>query len=215
MIHDPLIYTSEYLRVRAVPTKHTSTYIFCHGKGQNGKQWQSLVEPLRKLGYCDHVAFIFPYFEFTNESNESYMRNAASLVRKIVAEEIVKGISADRIAVGGINEGFEVGLLSTIGDSTKIAGTAGITESLQYTNTIAAQERDANAGTPVFLIFHTAEPNNAAPDGILGPIGQPVGALVYDNERLNTRDGLVSAKVIIQRKRLIVLVLISHRTLTI
>lgn len=136
MLPDSLIYTDEYLRVRAVPTRHTSTYIFCHGKGQTGQQWQSLVEPLRRLEHLDHVAFIFPYFDFTKVITKSEILAAASLVQKIVSEEIVKGIPAHRIAVGGINAGFEIGLLATVGDSTKIAGTVGVSKGFEYAHAI-------------------------------------------------------------------------------
>ncbi len=122
------------------------------------------------------------------------MLNAAALVQKIVAEEIVKGIPADRIAVGGINEGFEVGLLATVGDKTKIAGTVGITEGLKYTRTIVAQKKAANAETLVSLIVHAVESGNVTRDGILGTIGQLVGALIYENEALNTEGQLLSGK---------------------
>jgi hypothetical protein len=192
---DSLIYTDEYLRVRAVPTRHTSTYIFCHGKGQTGQQWQSLVEPLRKLGHCDHVAFIFPYLEFTNVKNEIDMLCAASLIQRIVAEEIVKGIPADCIAVGGIEEGFEVGLLATVGDCTKIAGTVGISDGLEYTHAIVSHKKAANAETPIFLIVDAAETSNGTLDGTLEKIGQPVGALVYEKNISNIDSKSVPSKV--------------------
>lgn len=199
---DPYIYTEEYVRVRAVPTRHTSTYIFCHGKGQTGKQWITLVPHLRKLGHCDHVAFILPYFEFTDSTNEGDIRAAAALVRKIVADEIVKGITADRIAVGGIDEGFEIGLLATVGDSTKIAGTLGVLgvqEGLDYTNSIIAEKKASNAQTPVYLISHNSTAENGGIKEILQRIGQPVGALVNTDRSLVPEGHSLSSQVFTHR----------------
>jgi len=194
MIPDSLIYTDEYLRVRAVPTRHTSTYIFCHGKGQTGEQWQSLVEPLRKLGHLDHVAFIFPYFDFAKVTTESEILGAASLVQKIVSDEIVKGIPADRIAVGGINEGFELSLLATVGGSTKIAGTVGISKGFEYALTIVGHKKTANAETPVFVIVRSVETRSRTRDRILELIGQPIGRLVYEKEYLDAECQTLSSK---------------------
>jgi hypothetical protein len=198
MSPESLIFTDEYLRVRAVPTQHTSTYIFCHGKGQTGAQWQSLVGPLRKLGHCNHVAFIFPYFDFPEAMNESHILSAASLVRNIVSEEIVKGIPAHRIAVGGISEGFEVSLLATVANSTKIAGTVGISKGLQYSRTIMECKTTTNSETPVLMVFRSTETRERPREGILGQIGQSVGALVYSN----TEGQTVSATVFCPEKTL-------------
>ena len=197
-VFDPYIYTEEYVRVRAVPTRHTSTYIFCHGKGQTGKQWITLIPRLRKLGHCDHVAFIFPYFEFADSMSESDIRRAAALVRKIVADEIVKGITADRIAVGGIDEGFEIGLLATVGDSTKIAGSLGllgVQEGLDYTNLIVAEKKASNAETPVYLIDHNPAAHNRAVKELLEKIGQPIGSLVNTDKNLAAENHQLSSQV--------------------
>ena len=189
---DTLIYTDEYLRVRAVPKQHTSTYIFCHGKGQIGAQWQSLVEPLRKQGHCDHVAFIFPYLDFPETTNESHIDSAAALVRKIVAEEIVKGIPAHRIAVGGSNEGFEVGVLATVADSTKTAGVVGISKGLQYSQTIAAHKGTMSVETQLFAIFRSAETRDGTENEVLKAVGQPVGAVVHSSARTSGVSPIVS-----------------------
>jgi len=181
MAFDPLIYTDEYLRVRAVPTKHTSTYIFIHGPGQKGGDWQFVVEPLRKLGHVDHVAFIFPYLDFENIKNEAGMLEAAKLIQRIVAEEIVKGVAVERIAVGGFMEGFDVALLSALADDTKIAAIVGVTEGLRSAETIRGHRKTANARTPVFVIDRSKDNSDGGGKKLLAGMGQPIGAWVYEN----------------------------------
>jgi Phospholipase/Carboxylesterase len=212
MIPESLIYTDEYFRVRALPTQHTSTYIFCHGKSQTGEQWQFLVQPLRKLGHVDHVAFIFPYFDFSEGITESQLLSAASLVQKIVLDEIEKGIPAHRIAVGGINEGFEIGLLATVAGSAKIAGTVGVSKGLEYSHNIVEHKKTVNADPPVFVIVRSGETRSRTGDGILESIGQPLGRLVYETEHLGTQDQTISSKVFYPKKAFESHFLISCRT---
>ena len=100
MTFDPLIFTDDYLRVRAVPTCHTSTFVWCHGKDQQGGDWQFMVEPLRTLGHCNHIAFIFPYLDYSESRDGLTISENEALVQKIVHEEIIKGCHPDRIAVG-------------------------------------------------------------------------------------------------------------------
>jgi hypothetical protein len=212
MILDSLIYTDEYLRVRAVPTQHTSTYIFCHGKGHTGKQFKFLVKQLRKLGHVDHVAFIFPYFDFSKGTTENETISAASLVQKIVLEEIEKGIPAHRIAVGGINEGFEISLLATVAGSAKISSTVGISKGLEYVHTIVEHKKTVNADTRVFAIVRSGETGSRASDGIEESIGQALGCLVYETEDLDTGDQTISSKVFYPKKAFESNFLISCRT---
>ncbi|KFY00134.1 hypothetical protein O988_03503 [Pseudogymnoascus sp. VKM F-3808] len=181
MTFNPLIFTDDYLRVRAVPTCHTSTYVFCHGKGQHGGDWQFMVEPLRKLGHCNHIAFIFPYLDYTEPGSGNSASKNTALIQKIVHQEIANGCDPDRIAVGGYNEGLDVALTATLSDNQKIQGILGVTDRLGLTDDITGLAKPANARTPVFVLDRSQKENNAG-EKLLAAIEQPIGAFICGSQ---------------------------------
>lgn len=195
MTFNPLIFTDDYLRVRAVPTCHTSTYVFCHGKGQQGGDWQFMVEPLRKLGHCNHIAFIFPYLDYSETTSGNSISPNEALIQKIVREEIVKGCDPGRIAVGGHNEGLDVALLATLADDNKIAGVLGITEGLKLTAAVKELRKPTNAITPVFVVDRSGGRGNADSEKLLLSIGQPIGAIVDGSQHDTTKTQPISSEV--------------------
>ncbi|KAK4939524.1 hypothetical protein LTR10_020233 [Elasticomyces elasticus] len=177
MAFDPLIFTEDYLRVRAVPTCHTSTFVWCHGKGQKGDSWQFMVEPLRKFGHCNHIAFIFPYLEYRESNDASSVSKNQALVQKIVHEEIEKGCDPGRIAVGGYNEGLDVALLSTLSGTNTIGGVLGITDRFVVAEAVRELRKPANSMTPVSVVDRSgAEDDTGAK--VLASFHQPVGAFL-------------------------------------
>ncbi|KAJ5604696.1 hypothetical protein N7510_009850 [Penicillium lagena] len=184
MAPDPLVFTDDYLRVRAVPTCHTSTFVWCHSKGQRGGDWKFMVEPLRKLGHCNHIAFIFPYLDYNETNSESGISNNEALIQKIVQEEITKGCDPGRIAVGGYNEGLEVALRATLADNNKIGGILGITDSLNLTDEVNVLRKTANAKTPVLFVDRMRTKGTGSEK--LKAIEQPV--TVVDGSKLVSSD---------------------------
>lgn len=185
MAPDPLVFNDDYLRVRAVPTCHTSTFVWCHSKNQRGGDWQFMVEPLRKLGHCNHIAFVFPYLDYDETNGESGTSKNEALIQKIVHQEIANGCDPGRIAVGGYNEGLEVALRATLADSKKIASILGITDSLNLTDDVKVLRKSANAESPVLFVDRTGAKNNAA-EKLLKAIEQPVK--VVDGSKLGSSD---------------------------
>ena len=177
MTFDPLIFTDDYLRVRAVPTCHTSTFVWCHAKGQKGGDWQFMVEPLRKLGHCNHIAFIFPYLDYSETNDAATISKNEALVQKIVHEEIVKGCDPERIAVGGYNEGLNVALLATLADRNKINGVLGITDRLVISEAVRELRKETNSKTPVYVVDRSGAKENAG-EKALTALVHPVGAIV-------------------------------------
>lgn len=193
MTFDPLIFTDDYLRVRAVPTCHTSTFVWCHSKGQQGGDWQFMVEPLRKLGHCNHIAFIFPYLDYSESNDGAMISKNEALVQKIVHEEIVKGCHPDRIAVGGYNEGLDVALLSTLASSDEIGGILGITDRLALSKEIVNIRKSANSKTPVFVADRSGAKENRG-EKLLASVGQPIGAFVDGSKNAASESNPVTQK---------------------
>ncbi|KAJ5805067.1 hypothetical protein N7474_010954 [Penicillium riverlandense] len=173
MAPDPLVFNDDYLRVRAVPTCHTSTFVWCHSKGQRGGDWKFMVEPLRKLGHCNHIAFIFPYLDYNETNCGNDISSNEALIQKIVHQEIANGCDPGRIAVGGYNEGLEVALRATLADSYKIGSILGITDCLNMTDEVNVLRKTANAKTPVLFVDRMGAKNNG-PEKLLKAIEQPV-----------------------------------------
>lgn len=187
MTFDPLIFTGDYLRVRAIPTCHTSTFIWCHGKGQKGGNWQFMVEPLRKLGHCNHIAFIFPYLDYNTDSHKN-----EALVQKIVHEEIAKGCDPGRIAVGGYNEGFDVALRATLADSNKIGGVWGVTDGWDIPDALKELRKPTNAKTPVSIVDRSKP--DASEKALIG-LGQATGTIRAGSKNVKTAPQVVTDEV--------------------
>lgn len=185
MAPDPLVFTDDYLRVRAVPTCHTSTFVWCHSKGQRGGDWKFMVEPLRKLGHCDHIAFIFPYLDNNETNSGSGISSSEALIQKIVHQEIANGCDPGRIAVGGYNDGLETALKAILADSNKIGSVLGITDCLNLTDELNLLRKTANAKTPVLFVDRTGAKGNCA-EKLLKAIDQPVR--VVDGSKLASSD---------------------------
>lgn len=194
MAFDPLIFTDEYLRVRAVPTCHTSTFVWCHGKGQKGGSWQFMVEPLRKLGHCNHIAFIFPYLDYSESSEAGTISKNEALVQKIVREEIEKGCDPGRIAVGGYNEGLDVALLSTLADANTIGGVLGITDQFVVAEAVRELRKPANSKTLVSVVDRSGAEDNAGAR-VLASLHQPIGAILSGSKNAAASDGPVTQEV--------------------
>lgn len=192
---DPLIFTDDYLRVRAVPTCHTSTFVWCHAKGQKGGDWQFIVDPMRKLGHCNHIAFIFPYLDYSDPNDPAAISKNEALVQKIVDEEIVKGCHPDRIAVGGYNEGLTVALLAMLTDNKNtISGVVGITERLALTAALKDLRKEANAKTPVFVADRSGADGNEGKK-VLEAAGHPVRAFVEGSKDASSGTNPVTQEV--------------------
>ena len=121
-----------------------------------------MVEPPRKLGHCNHVAFIFPYLDYINN-------NAKNEV--LVHEEVSKGCDPRRIAVGGYNEDFEVALLAVLANDIKIGGNWGIAESWEVASCVEKNRQSTNASTPVSVMERSTSPLG---EGVLKRFGHPV-----------------------------------------
>ncbi|CAK7226492.1 hypothetical protein SBRCBS47491_006250 [Sporothrix bragantina] len=183
---NPLIFEEDYLRVRAVPTCHTSTFVWCHAKGQQGGDWQFMVDPLRKLGHCNHIAFIFPYLNYSGEDGNG--KNEA-LVQKIVDAEIVKGCHPDRIAVGGYDEGLDVALRAVLGDSKNtINGVLGVTEKLDVAIFEGLREAP-NSQTPVYVVDRSS---SAKAKSMLESMDLPARAYVVGSKKMASSVQLVT-----------------------
>jgi predicted esterase len=192
------MYDDRYVRRRAVPSSHTSSVIFCHGRGQKGSDWLSMVDQLRALACLDHVAFVFPYLSYSGEAS-SQASSSVSLVQTIVAEEIKKGIAAGRIAVAGMGEGAAVALKAVLTNPSKITAVAGLGLTRADDSPIVAKRAPAQAQTPVLIACHGEIGAAAATMSLaekLEAAGQPVEVITHDSvSSLDVKNGLLTQQV--------------------
>jgi len=83
--------------------------------------------------------------------DEAGLRDSFAAVHTLIDREVARGVPAHRIALGGFSQGCAVALGAGLRYPQRLAGLAGMSGYLPIAATTAAERRDANALTPVFL----------------------------------------------------------------
>jgi len=83
--------------------------------------------------------------------DEAGLRDSFAAVHALIDREVARGVPAQRIVLGGFSQGCAVTLGAGLRYPERLAGLAGMSGYLPIAATTAAERRDANALTPVFL----------------------------------------------------------------
>jgi len=83
--------------------------------------------------------------------DEAGLRDSFAAVHALIDREVARGVPAQRIVLGGFSQGCAVTLGAGLRYPQRLAGLAGMSGYLPIAATTAAERRDANALTPVFL----------------------------------------------------------------
>ena len=120
--------------------KHTASFIFLHGLGDNGAGWCEGFNMIKS----DHIKYIFPnapiqsvtinahqkmpsWFDIISldksaAEDEAGILKSSDTLRELISEEIVNGIAADRIIVGGFSQGGAVASYTALTSDMRLAG---------------------------------------------------------------------------------------------
>ncbi|ELT93210.1 hypothetical protein CAPTEDRAFT_20690 [Capitella teleta] len=110
--------------------KHTASVIFLHGLGDTGHGWSQAFSMMKRpyIKYICPTANVMPvslnagfrmpsWFDIKGldpmaEQDEKGINEASDIVQSLISEEESKGISRDRIVIGGFSQGGAVALYS-------------------------------------------------------------------------------------------------------
>ena len=98
----------------------------------------------------------YDIFEFGAQAanpreDETGLRDSFTAVHALIDREVARGVPAHRIVLGGFSQGCAVTLGAGLRYPARLAGLVGMSGYLPLAATTAAERRDANALTPIFL----------------------------------------------------------------
>ncbi|MFM7485167.1 MAG: alpha/beta hydrolase [Burkholderiaceae bacterium] len=153
-------------------TSPTAAVIWMHGLGADGHDFAPIVRELDLSG-CHGIRFVFPHAETMPVTiNNGYVMRAwydilgMDLVRRedanglrasqqrindLIANEIARGIPAERIVLAGFSQGCAMTLQTGLRYPHRLAGLMCLSGYLPLADTIAEERHHANQHTPIFM----------------------------------------------------------------
>ncbi|HEY6086161.1 MAG TPA: carboxylesterase [Burkholderiaceae bacterium] len=152
-----------------------ASVVVLHGLGADGTDFLPFADEI-KLDAIGPVRWVLPrapvrpvtvnngyrmrawydIFEFGAQArqpreDEAGLRESFAAVHALIDREVSRGVPANRIVLGGFSQGCAVTLGAGLRYPQRLAGLAGMSGYLPLAQATAAERRDANALTPLFL----------------------------------------------------------------
>ncbi len=156
--------------------------IVLHGLGADGTDFLPFADEIR-LDAVGPVRWIYPrapvrpvtvnngyrmrawydIFEFGAQArhareDEAGLRESFAAVHALIDREIARGVPAQRIVLGGFSQGCAITLGAGLRCRERLAGLFGLSGYLPLASATAAERKDANALTPIFLAHGQRDP---------------------------------------------------------
>jgi phospholipase/carboxylesterase len=90
--------------------------------------------------------------------DDAGLRESFAAVHALIDREVARGVPAHRIVLGGFSQGCAVTLGAGLRYPERLAGLVGMSGYLPLASTTAAERRDANTLTPLFLAHGQRDP---------------------------------------------------------
>jgi phospholipase/carboxylesterase len=152
-----------------------ASVIVLHGLGADGTDFLPFADEI-KLGAVGPARWIFPraperavtvnngyrmrawydIYEFGAQAkaareDDAGLRESFAAVHALIDREIARGVPAHRIVLSGFSQGCAITLGAGLRYGQRLAGLVGLSGYLPLASLTAAERKDANALTPIFL----------------------------------------------------------------
>lgn len=156
-----------------------ASIIVLHGLGADGNDFVPVAHEL-SLDAVGPVRFVFPHApqrpvtlnggyvmrawyditgnELIKREDRDGLHASRADIEALIAREVERGVPAERIVLMGFSQGCAMTLLTGLRHASRLAGLVGLSGYLPLADTTAAERRDANALTPIFLAHGTHDP---------------------------------------------------------
>jgi phospholipase/carboxylesterase len=159
-----------------------ASVIVLHGLGADGTDFLPFADEI-KLDAVGPVRWIYPrapvrpvtvnngyrmrawydIFEFgaqvrSAREDDAGLRESFSAVHALIDREIARGVPAHKIVLGGFSQGCAITLGAGLRYGQRLAGLVGLSGYLPLASSTAAERKDANALTPIFLAHGQRDP---------------------------------------------------------
>ena len=143
--------------------------IWLHGLGADGHDFEPIVP---ELGLKKPIRFIFPHapvqpvtinqgmrmrawydiFQFGGgPEDDKGIRASQGLIDGLIASEVKRGISEDKIVVAGFSQGGAIALQTALRYPKRLAGVMALSTYLPLAAALSAERAAPNAQTPIFM----------------------------------------------------------------
>jgi phospholipase/carboxylesterase len=166
---------SQLSTVEIQPTaEHRYSIIWLHGLGADGHDFETIIPELR-LNAEAHIHFIFPdapfrpitinggmtmraWFDILELSRNlkvdiSGIYDSVELIKRLIEEEIAKGISSERILLAGFSQGGTIALHAGLSYTRRLAAIVSLSAFLPTVEQLKTERSAANQDIPI-LIAH-------------------------------------------------------------
>jgi phospholipase/carboxylesterase len=161
----------ETIEIETAPNPAASIIVL-HGLGADGNDFVPIANEL-DLAAVGPVRFVFPnapvipvtinggyampawydiaVADLVVREDEEGLRRSQATIDALIANEIARGIPANRIVVAGFSQGCAMALMTGLRHGARLAGIVGLSGYLPLAATTAAERHASNHATPVFL----------------------------------------------------------------
>jgi phospholipase/carboxylesterase len=143
--------------------------IWLHGLGADGHDFEPVVPELR---LAKPVRFVFPHapvqpvtinngmrmrawydiFQFgPGREDDKGIRASQALIEQLIADEVKRGLSEDKIVLAGFSQGGAIVLQTALRYPKRLAGVMALSTYLPIAATLDTERSAANAGIPIFM----------------------------------------------------------------
>ena len=178
----------------------TASIIWLHGLGADGHDFEPIVPEIGLSG-LPAVRFVFPHAPYRPvtvnggatmrawydiamdgrgfRQDETQIRESEQTLRKLIAQERVRGIDSRRIVLAGFSQGAAMALHTGLRYPEPLAGIMALSMPIPLPERIAVELSPANAHVPIFLAHGTRDQVVPYPMGeyghrLLEQIGLPI-----------------------------------------
>ncbi|MCX7556130.1 carboxylesterase [Xanthomonadaceae bacterium JHOS43] len=153
--------------------------IWLHGLGADGHDFEPIVPELVKP-HWPAIRFVFPHapvqpvtinggmrmrswydilgFAPDTPQDEAGIRASASVVERLIAREVERGIPTERIILAGFSQGGVIVLTAGLRHASPLGGIVALSTYLALDDTLADEASPANRTIPIFMAHGTHDP---------------------------------------------------------
>ncbi|MFC5474526.1 alpha/beta hydrolase [Paraherbaspirillum soli] len=168
----------ETIQIETAPNP-AAAVIWMHGLGADGSDFVPIVDQLDLRG-CPGIRFVFPNApvmpvtinggyvmpawydirsgDLTQREDEAGLRKSQAEIEELIAQEIARGIPADKIVLAGFSQGCAMVLQTGLRHPAKLAGMMCLSGYLPLHDKTDAERHAANQQTPIFQAHGRADP---------------------------------------------------------
>ena len=151
----------------------TASIIWLHGLGADGHDFVPIAEELA----LPEVRYVFPHapvrpislnngypmrgwydifgLGLESQQDEAGIRAMQMEIEALIAEEISRGIPAERIVLAGFSQGGAMALQTALRHPARLAGVLALSTYLPIKQALAAEQHASNKTTPIFMAHGT------------------------------------------------------------